>query len=343
MTQISYIHGIPANERKDRAKEISKPLFIDYSVLTTGEMKAALLYEQLGIFKNYYPEAAQEYQSAQDKIINSLHTGLSGVDTATGYGELMRMVNRVLAKAKNSTKPAAGKYPGIGEVPVFTPLQGQNCEPILEELRRVRRRVFAGQAKKEVEARLEACRQQERLVQILNTNLEKSGHHILYAYAPGNVAGSYAAVATKRVLHNNAIGGFHNISKLDRELLRDWIRNGIIRYNALGGLSPLQPEQTVEDFKNAVIDNKQEGVGIDPVTVSLIIGLVATALAATVDLIKALNQQERNQLLANTQGIATPEFGPEESDFLGGGSGAGLPTWAILAMLGFGVYAISKN
>lgn len=342
MNEVVYIHGIPRNEFPDRGKEVGGRPFIDYSVLTDGEFSAALLYEQLGILKAYYPELRAEYEAAQDKLLTSITRGvhLGAVDTATGYGDIMRLANKVLREAKYKNRPAAGKYPGIGEVPAFEPLVGPDCEPILEELRRVRRRLFAGKEKREVEARLEACRQQNRLVAILNQNLEKSGHHILYAYASGSTAANYSAVITKRVLHNNAIGGFHNISKVSQENLRTWIRNGVMRYNAQGGLEPLQPEQTIDLFKNAVVGSQGEGVGVlDPVTVSLIVGLVVAALTATVDLIKALNQQERNQLLTNAQGIATEGFGPEDSDFLSGAT-QGLPGWLLPIAVGTGAYLL---
>lgn len=345
MTKISYIHGVPGNERKDRGGEVGKPMFIDYTVLTTGEMKAALLYEQLDIFKKYYPEAAKEYQAAQDKLVQAFQKGLGAIDTSTGYGQLMQTVNRVIAQAKNQNRPAAGKYYSLGQAADFVPLQGENCIPILDELRRVRKRLFSGNAQKEVETRLEACRQQERLVAILNQYLEKSGHHLLYAYAPANVTAKYGAVAAKRVFHNNAIGGFHNISRLNQANLRDWLRNGIIRYNAKGGLDPLQPEATVETFKNSVVDSTKDGVGLDPATATLIVTIIVAALKATVDLIAQLNRGEQNQMDAYARGIGTAPFGPEEIDFYSEGNSnnaGGVPLWALLAAGGVAAYALSK-
>lgn len=343
MSEVVYIHGIPSNEWADRGQEVGKQSFIDFAVLTDGEMAAALLYEQLGILKAYYPELRGEYEAAQDKLLSSINRGvhLGAVDTATGYGQIMRLVNKVLREAKYKNRPAAGKYPGIGEVPAFEPLAGPDCEPILEELRRVRRRLFAGKEKKEVETRLEACRQQQKLVGILNQYVEPSAHHLLYAFAPTAVSANYAAVTTKRVLHNNAIGGFQNISKVDKENLRTWLRNGVMRHNAANGAPPIQPEATVEAFKDYALSQQQTGVG-EPLTIAAITGIVTAiigAIAATAQLIAQLNQQERNQLLANAQGIGTEAFGPEDSDFLSGAT-AGLPNWMLPVGIATGAYLL---
>lgn len=347
MNEAVYIHGIgaiPSSEFTDRSNEVGPRPFIDFSVLTDGEMQAVLLYEQLGIIKDFYPELSLEYQTAQDKILNSINRGvhIGAVDTATGYGEVMRLVNKVLREAKYKNRPAAGKFPGIGEIPAYNPLVGENCEPILEELREVRRKVFPSKSKERaIETRLIACKQQEALVNILNTHLEKSGHHLIYAYAPTNIRTQFPTIAAKRVLHNSAIGGFHNISKLSEENLRTWLRNGIMRHNAQGGLDPLQPEATLELFRDSVVDSSQSTVGVlDPATVTLIISLVLAALKATIDLIAALNQQERNQLLASAQAIGTQGFGLEESDFEGGSASTGLPSWALPVGAGLAAYLL---
>ena len=84
MSKISYIHGlgassVPADEWAQRGKEVPGRQFIPYMNMTSGQMKLALLEEQLRILAGYYPEHRSELLPAITKLENTLHAGVHGI------------------------------------------------------------------------------------------------------------------------------------------------------------------------------------------------------------------------------------------------------------------------
>jgi len=337
MTKVTYIHGvpdasrIPVNELADRSKLVINKPYIDWSGMTSGELQLALLYEQLDIFSQYYPENPV-FAANKNRILDVLASGLQKTSVQpAGNDELSRLVTATIKKAQRKTRPAGFLLPkarkagltdaaiagirGIGN-PVIPPI---DCSEYTTT-------VLIPQGNYDYEstvitdsAAYAACQHQAELVKLLNQHLEKAGHHLLYAYV-GNPNAQPPVVAAKYVDHIKAINAFANITDLDLENMKLWVRNGIIRGNAQGGASPLQPELTYNTIKNYWINKNQEGIGDFGATAAIIIaiiGIISAAAAAAANIINAARAADRQQLQNEAHNMGTVAFGPQDVDFTG--------------------------
>lgn len=136
----------------------------------------------------------------------------------------------------------------------------------------------------------------------LNEYLEKSGHHVLYNFI-GNLNDTTNIVAQKGFLHQNYVQEIKTISGLSRDAVLLWIRNGIEDANARKGLGILNPEATIQKLMEGAGDDRFDienpsqfpNIGIDPVTVGLIIALcvlLVKAQAVALSFILALKQKD---------------------------------------------------
>lgn len=382
MTKISMIgklpSEVPADEWKDRGKELPKKPFYPYTDLTAGQFRLALIEEQLKILAGYYPEERSKLEPAIQKIENALYQGIHRVGFLnTGNSEVDRLVNREIQKARKMTAPAGGakaaKVRGIGIEPgtnsfdaVYddgggaapeTPISEQDlrayadipdCLALLRE-RNKTSKIFNPKKWAELDARKEDCYQREKLVKLLNNMLEKSSHHMIYNFAPKDVTRKYSKVATKQIFHSFAVTGFANISGIQRNDMANWISNGIMRYNAVAGTQPYQPEETVTIFKDYFSKHQEiSGIG-EPITatvatITAIISALGAAASAVATIVSQIRQQDLARLGDN---ITDPNFKMEEEDFLklvdeatqsstpswllpvGIAAGAGLILWGI--------------
>jgi hypothetical protein len=142
--------------------------------------------------------------------------------------------------------------------------------------------------------------------------LEKSSYHLLYEFSSQQDAAQYNSVATKRVLHKAGTTTMHNITKVQQDNLRIWMRNGVMRSNAGKGIAPLQPEQSIATLR----ENAGKGVGIDPITLIAIIAAIATAIGEIAKMVAQVKVAAKNPLaFQEVQGIGTGSFGPEGEDW----------------------------
>lgn len=338
MTKVTYIHGvpdasrIPANEMADRGKLVINKPYIDWSGMTSGELQLALIYEQLDIFSQYYPENPV-FAANKNRILDVLAFGLQKTSVQpAGNDDLSRMVTAYIKKAQRKTRPAGFLLPkarkagltdaaiagirGIGN-PIIPPIDcSQYTTTILVPQPQ-------GPDREEIQvndqAAYDKCQHQASLVKLLNQHLEKAGHHLLYAYV-GNPNAQPQVVSAKYVDHIKAINAFANITDLDLENMKMWVRNGIIRGNAQGGVSPMQPELTYNTVKNYWINKNQEGIGDFGATITIILGILAIiSAAATVatDILNLARAADRQQLQNEAHNFGTVAFGPQEEDFTG--------------------------
>lgn len=338
MTKVTYIHGvpdasrIPANELADRGKLVINKPYIDWSGMTSGELQLALLYEQLDIFSQYYPENPV-FAANKNRILDVLAFGLQKTSVQpAGNDDLSRMVTAYIKKAQRKTRPAGFLLPkarkagltdaaiagirGIGN-PVIPPIDcSQYTTTILIPQPQ-------GPDREEIQvndqAAYDKCQHQASLVKLLNQHLEKAGHHLLYAYV-GNPNAQPQVVSAKYVDHIKAINAFANITDLDLENMKLWVRNGIIRGNAQGGVSPLQPELTYNTVKNYWINKNQEGIGDFGATITIILGILAiisAAVGVAADIMNLARAADRQQLQNEAHNMGTVAFGPQDVDFTG--------------------------
>jgi hypothetical protein len=326
MTNIAYLRGIErGNPPADFSRTIVPGAALDPLQMTKGEMKLALLADQLRLVGSYYDNAGQKRAAEiiTDLLAQGFHnaapitTGVPGVDAA-------------IRKAQRQKRPASGaafirknRAAGLPEAAIAG-IQGQatigevlipfqSCDEYIEYPSFNPYDPYAGvdTSRPTYLPGYNECRQTQEYIGLLNTKLAPSSHHLLYEYVG---AGEPGAVSAKRVLHRNAVSNLAKVTKLDLELFRGWLRNGVIRNNTINGLDPLQPEDTYAILKQS----SQASVGELIVTLTAIGKLLAIligAISATAALIGALKNPDKMLLQNSAQGIGTPTFGPEKDDF----------------------------
>lgn len=377
-TKISRISGAPAyigqasdipmNEWADRGKEVPRARKIDYSGITDGELTALLMLEQLNIYKGFNQDVKRkELEQAYNLVENAFRHGLQNFSRSnlTGnFDPLASQVIKTLLKAKNKKKPAgaqlvsSSKSDSIGSLLI----PKVDCNKFRDELMRWTRleqtyllpgsgvpagMTYGDVAGKVSEARreYEKCLSQNSDIDILNEHLEGSAHHLLYIYAQNS--GSPAAVVTKRVLHSGAVGGISDATKLSYENLKLWMRNGVLRRNAQGGAGLLTPEQTI----SAISQAESKGISDFGATAAIIVAVIAIVKGAAdvvISILDKIERDKRNRIIASAQGIGTPQFGPEVSDWsgynrqnLGGNNGGdGLFSGNTPLLIGGGLLAL---
>ncbi len=344
MSKVSYIHGIdmfagrsvPQNEWSDRSKALPPRSFVDYGAMTDGEMKLVLAYEQFRILSAYYPEATEARRSAEllkDALFMGLHgpkNRLSGSDQA--------QVRRLIEKARAMTAPASFVLDGRGSIvqgigndpdtgwvdPAWADQIQVNPESNLPPMPSFttkdcgkRGGVFANKSQKEA---YNLCEQQNQYVKLLNEKLDRSSHHIMYAFN-ANPNQSPQVVAVKTVNHQTACEKWSEITGLSVDNVRNWIRVGIMRNNVRVGIEPYQPEKTIQVFRDGVIEKNQNGVGVIPVAVVLaLISAFTAAVGATASIINSLSARDSLRFKSSLGDMGLPGFGPQETDYLNGGA-----------------------
>lgn len=316
MTKVTYIHGlqlpkVPADERRDRGKEVPRKGYINYTAMTEGETRLALLREQVRILKAYYPEV-RDLAIADELITNALETGLHGISYMPGNGAAF--ARKAIQQAKKNTKPAAGIFigrrridAGLGDLITL-----QNCNNYLNP-----------NSPQYSYENYQKCVEANKNKELLNEHLEDSSHHMLYEYA-GDLNSRPAVVAAKGVNHRNVVSRISEMLEFGRGNMVYWMRNGVMRNNAKNGTEPYQPEDTI----TALSDSTEypglsgtAGIGVFPfAAVAAIIGAIASAIAATAGFVQAMKPSQAQQLRQIAQGIGTPTWGPEGIDWGGGGS-----------------------
>ena len=237
-----------------------------------------------------------------------------------------------------TTQPGASAAPNAAnELPkedLSKYAQLPNCQKIVDELRKIAPWNIGKKTAKKLE--LDECYNREKLVKVLNEKLENAGHHMIYDYATATVAAPYPAIVTKRILHSNAVAGFSSLSGVELKNMEMWLRNGIMRNNALKGASPLQPESTINVFRDYY--KTQKGIG-DPITatIALITAITAAITAAAGAAIAIIQQLRAAEVAKLGRDITNPNFSMEGEDFLTGGSGSGGSSNSWLLPVGAGV------
>ncbi|NUO01006.1 MAG: hypothetical protein HUU01_10370 [Saprospiraceae bacterium] len=304
MTEVTYLHGIPANEYRDRGKRVGAQPFLNYGQMTVGETRLALASEQAKILAAYYPEM-KEFAVGAQELDNLLYKGLhQGIYLGLSAPAFVR---RAVGQARGKTQPEGGgilqRRASVGNLIPF-----EDCDALMTATQdpwaQHEEYIYTENAQSLF------CRERNGEIQILNQHLEKSAHHLLYEYVT-NANTVPGIVATKHVLHRNAVSKVGQLFVFDRANLVLWLRNGVMRNNALNGAPPYQPEVTINALKPGA------GVG-EPITLAAITGIITAiigAVSATVALLKALKAAKEQEIKTVAQGIGTPTFGPEQGDW----------------------------
>jgi len=108
MTKISVIHGIPADEIKDRAKMLRPATFIPANRLSDGQMNLVLLRDNARILGDYSGQPV--YKKAEALIDNALYYGIHGSLNFSGdlRDDVLQRTAAIIKQAKNKTRNAMG-------------------------------------------------------------------------------------------------------------------------------------------------------------------------------------------------------------------------------------------
>lgn len=324
MSRTTYIHGIPQNEYADRSKFVPQQRVINYGKLTVGETRIALAAEQARILAGFYPDMP-EFLKGAEALENILHGGLhQGLHLALGTPDFVR---RAIGQSRGKTAPEGGAMwsgiqgrAGIGESPL---IPYDDCDAMMTKIPNYYSQI-PDDYTLEDNANSMACRSRNGEIVTMNKYLEPSAHHILYEYLQ-NVNEQPTQVITKSVLHRNGVSAISRTFSFDRENLALWLRNGVMRNNTKQGIAPLQPEETILAFSQANSQNIS-GIGVEPVstllaTVKIISGIITAiigAASATLTLLASMKAMRSNEVKAAAQGIGTPTYGPEKTDWPAG-------------------------
>jgi hypothetical protein len=344
-------------------------------------MRLALLREQAAIMAAAYPDFP-EYARALVMVDNALNRGVSnGVSFVGAIPDNLQAVAAEIARASQLTRPAAADFYGrdslakgvrIGADPIVPISITEDCEDYAT--RKANQLLGKDQKKfwykvqppitnqkKKWLGFLEACKLQKDTERVLNARLESSAHHVLYkdiASGFSQIAGSRMDI--KRLLHIAGIGGLASAATVSPAIMSEWTEVGVLRANAGVGVGPLPSAQS--GFIVATNNNQQvldaylawskqrggstiNGIGFEPVTVTLIVGAIVSALGAVTKLLAEINQGKRINLQAQAQGFGTPAFSAEQGDFsmpAGSGAGGGINPLLLLGA-GVGLYLLTDK
>lgn len=316
MTKISYIHGLDAEERRQRAGEIPGPSYINYTALTEGELQLTLLAEQVQMLAAYYPED-KELQKSKNLLIDALYRGVHRAGALPGGIVTGRLATVVAAirNARNLARPAAVEITGRKKAisgGIGDPLiPYEDCEVIVDD---------PNDPLGVWSYTDNECIKRNNIKKILNDGLEKGSHHILYEFVTNpNAAPSIVAVKTQN--HRAAVATISQISKLSQTSMKMWVRNGVIRHNLIQGAGALQPEETIATIKSGA--TQVAGIG-EPLTAAALLAIlkaIAAAIGAIATLVMLLKQKDPQTaaLWNQFQGIGTGVWGPEQTDWYTGG------------------------
>ena len=294
MTTVSYIHG-PGTPAEGPAE------FINYGALTRGELKLALAKEQASLLADYYGD--RKLKEGAIVLDNVLRSGVhQGIQLPAGAPDFVR---NAIAQAKGKTDPASGFFTtdrnqvqpvGINAIPE------RNCT-----LTRL-----PNESRAHWNMRIRQCQEKNQDINLLNTYLEKTAHHLLYEF--NTTPGITPTVGAKTVLHRNWTSSMSELFAFDRNDYRQWLRNGVIRYNVNAGLPAIQPEDTCQGWFEGTAAYPAVG---EPLTIAAITGLItviSAAAGATATLINQLKADRQNRIRGAAQGIGIKESGPEFED-----------------------------
>lgn len=384
MTHIQYIHGIKAaGEMAQRGAEVKSAPFIPYTALSRGEMRVTLAAERAEIYAQAYPEL-REYRQAAALLNNALYTGVHGgrvlAQMGAIYDPVLQSAAQIIARSISQTKPASTAFIGrptlaqgivIAGIGAFTEMDctiyardksnafyGKNessgwyQSPLRKPMYRNRFKSYESE-----------CSIINAVQSVVNERIESSAHHLLYKSVLKDFKGlAGTRMDFKRNDHVGAIAGLANVAFVsESKLIDEWTENGILRYNALGGLGAMDSQKSgwgvatsADAATQAAYDayRKAQGIGFEPLTtaaVVAVVGAITKALAEAKEFQRALNEKKATAAQV-ARNYGTPAMNAEEGDWPDGGenpdtgSGTGGYSDFILPLgLAAGAYLLLKD
>lgn len=300
-TDIYGIAGVHASEKSQRAALVPGQNFVNYTAMTKGETALVLLAERMNIYKNFYPEV-KGFARAHDMLINALYRGVHRLPAPSGlqWTKAEQQAARAIQKAKLQTRPAARNLQLVGRKNAGQGI-GDPLVPLLEceHLNQPGGNPYGNQYEPgeipwqggpsggNSQLYLE-CVIENGHRNTLNQHLETSSAHMLYNFATSNQL-TYGAVAAKKVFHATAVDIIVQVTDLDRDLILEWMRTGVMRSMTNEGEEPLQPEYCIESLR-ANGQTELASIGIEPFIISAIVAVIGILVKAVTEAIMIKNK-----------------------------------------------------
>lgn len=375
MTRISTIHGLPPyDEWADRSANVAAKDYFPYLSMTRGQLELSILRQRAQMYAGFYPELTT-YTKAVAMLDKALKDGDTGVNYVGAVPNDLQGLAATITRAVTQRQPASRSgmltAPRMGEI---IPAQ-QRYETCIQRslsekgllttqpnpLDTIKTKVWNTQT--EVRDSLRAkCRKLFDVEQILNSGIEKSGHHMLYKTVPNGYAVP-GDVRTKRILHRTGVEGMAVVGEIDASLMYMWVENGIMLKNTEAKIGPMNstysslylstdPQQSIDGFKkwmNGQPVSAQEkwnagkiaGIGTDPITAAIILK-IAGALIAAFGFLKSLREQ-KDYAMVQAQGFATEAYSAGQGDWLGQSSEGGMNSGLLIALAAGGLFLATQD
>lgn len=331
MTKVSYIQSIPPDEAAERGQSVQQlsRQYIPYLSLTTGEMRLELLRQRMQMFSRYYPDVP-EYTRAVQMIDDVLKAGVHrGVSFVGAVPDELQKVALVIAQSVNLTQPAAGTLygrdntlSGIGAI--------IEVASSLDRYHDCIRTVNAGPLKGDArQSALRQCQATFDIERIYNDYLERIGHHTVYNRLSSDYPKLPTRVDTKRLLHDAGVEGMANAAALQKNLVSDWVENGVYAKNAAIGVGLLSSETTsfylapnpdTQLAEYLAFQKDRQGVsriGIAPAAIAAIATAIAAVVGAAFQFLTEL-QRQKAYAMSQAQGFGTQAYSAIQSDWATG-------------------------
>lgn len=336
MTQISYIHGVPANEFSNRGQAATAGpaglMEVPYLSLTKGEMMVYLLRQRLQLFASFYPEV-QEYRQGLTMVNNVLNQGLHrGVNFVGAIPDEIQHVARTIAWAVHQNTPAAGgellgrsatQIAGIGDIPAQ-----QRYEDCLKNIR--------ADAKPDIKARaIQLCKDKFTVEKIVNGSVVPVSHHVVYQRLNDAYPNIPVRVYTKLLNHQAGIEGMAKLTELSSYLMSVWVDNATIAKNMAVGAGALDGVHTsfalsvngdndlakYQAYLQSIATDRPgatvKGIGtISPQVFQAIVQAIGQAVQAAFAFIQSLRQQKiAEQAMNEAKGFGTTAYSASSNDW----------------------------
>lgn len=110
MTKVAVIHGLPGTPSDDKPRKIAPWQKIYWGKLTEGEMRLALIGQQIDIVKDWYGDPTGQLANSVTAIQNILYRGVHGIGTGAIPGNILPVVATAIRTARFQMKPAGSHF-----------------------------------------------------------------------------------------------------------------------------------------------------------------------------------------------------------------------------------------
>jgi len=323
-------------KRKSNIKKVSFRL----ESLDEGQLNSLLYARQLNMIGDFYDD------NSLIKKATEIERGIVSQTPIVTTGFSLAEKGFIKANSAKCWPSLAGKYfdTRISNTRISGPTSFEQWEyqemAICEQIERERRvtSVLRFSRRSELKKAYEKCTERVNYIGLLNSKLEDSAYQPLYNFL-GNNAPTTAAV--KAVLHKNFKGSLAQVTGLSSTTIDLWLTNGVIASSIKAGEESIDPLQAIQVLR----ENGITKTGVQApflVVLPIVLKAIALALTAINAFIAAFKDKDKIRLLAASESVGTPEWGPQESDWAGSGQ-LGSNSMIPLSLLALGLYLITKK